>query len=225
MATTFLSVRLATRKYYYSIRKGNARQIMEQGLLLMLKQETIPPDAKSILVKNKGMAVFRWKKYECKHPFEFLRKTIDTVGGDEGSTSKARTRFWGVLGLAYRLNRPVVYDFETHNIYEYKVGITKKTAVKRSDGKYYYPDDIEGKNRNCYLSDENTDRSIMFAIPLRYRGKLVGGVTFDVDSAIDEKEELKETLFGKDTTTTLIDMCKKLSELGPRIVDEYFHER
>lgn len=230
MVITFFSARLATKKYYNSVKARNVRPHMERGLRLILPgREIIPANAKSIIVENKGFTIFRWKKYKCNHPFSRIRKTICTVGGNENSTSEARARYWAVLGLAYLLDNIVVYDFRQHKLLTYGVDIAEHTVFskkdKRNNTKYYFMGSIRGEMRELYLSDETTDRNIMIAIPLKNEGKLVGGVTFDVDCDISEAGDPKgkKYLFGQETE--IINICQKLNDIGSNIVSAYFCER
>lgn len=231
MVVTFISVRFATKKYYNSVKARNVRPHMEQGLKLILEKKIIPANAKSILVENKGVAIFRCRKYKCTHPISRLRKTICTVGGNENSTSEARARFWGVLGLAYRLKNIVVYDFRQHKLLVYDVDITEREVIQKKDKqnniKYYFNGEIDGKPYEFYLSDKITGRNIMIAIPLFYENKLVGGVTFDVDCEINEQadpDNKKKYLIGN-SRNEVIEICKTLNDLGSNIVSAYFTER
>lgn len=228
---TFITVRFATKKYYNSVKARNVRPHMEQGLKSILDRKIIPANAKSILVENRGFTVFRWRKYKCTHPFSRLRKTICTVGGNENSTSEARARFWGVLGLAYRLMNIVVYDFKQHKLLVYDVDITERQVLPRPDKSnnilYYYKGEIDSKLCEFYLSNETTGRNIMIAVPLFYEHKLVGGVTFDVDCEINEQadpENRKKYLIGN-SRNEVVEICKTLNDLGSNIVCAYFAER
>ena len=234
MVITFISVRLATKKYYNTVRSRNVRPHMEQGLKLILGKDIIPANAKSILVENKGFVIFRWKKYKATHPFSLLRKTICTVGGMENTTSTARARYWGVLGLAYLKKRVVVYDFREHTLLLYHVDIVKhevKDRINKSNIKeYYFKGDIDGRRRECFLSEEQTGRNIMIAIPLIIRGnhndKIVGGLTFDVDCEIDEQSVAnnKKKYLISNNENDIIELCKELNDIGSNIVNAYFCE-
>ena len=229
---TFVSVRLATKKYYNSVKSRNVKPHMEQGLKLILNgTDIIPANAKSILVKNKGFTIFRWKRYKCEHPFSRLRKTVSTVGGNNNSTSKARALYWGVLGLAYRIESIVVYDFRQHTLLTYGVDIAERCVIEKTDKrnikKYYYKDEIDGKPCEIYLSDKTTDRNIMIAIPLKNENKLVGGLTFDVDCEINKQDypDNKKTYLIGETQNEVIEICKTLNDIGSNIVSAYFSER
>ena len=231
MVITFISVRLATRKYYNSVKSRNVIPHMDKGLELILGKKIAPANAKSILVKNKGVTFFRWRKYKCNHPISRLRKTVSTVGGNKNSTSKARALYWGVLGLAYRLESIVVYDFRQHKLLTYGVDIAECEVIEKKDKrdniKYYFNGEINGKPRQLYLSDKTTDRNIMIAIPLKNENKLVGGLTFDVDCEINEQADSgnkKRYLIG-DTQNEVIELCKTLNDIGSNIVSAYFSER
>ena len=207
---------------------------MQQGLKRILGKEIIPANAKSILVENKGVVLFRWKKYKATHPFSLLRKTICTVGGMENSTSTARARFWGVLGLAYLKKSVVVYDFREHTLLLYDVGIIKSEVEerinKRNKKEYYFQEDIDGRIREGFLSDEQTGRNIMIAIPLVIKGnhseKIVGGVTFDVDCEIEEQSTAnnRKKYLIRDSEDDIIELCKELNDIGSNIVNAYFCE-
>ena len=186
---TFISVRLATKKYYYSIREINVKPILELGLKKILNEEIIPPNAQAILVENKGIFILKRKKYKCSHMFEKKRKTVSVVGGDSNRASSKRPRYYGVLGLAYDLNRPVIYDFQRHKLYVYDFKLVEY-KVEFSGNEFYYVN----KNKPHVLSNNNTTRSLMFAIPLVLDDKIVGGITFDVnlDSNLTKKLRSKE---------------------------------
>ena len=222
---TYITVHLATKKYYNSVRKSTVRPCMEQGLKLILEKDIIPANAKSILVENKGIAIFRWKKYKCRHPFSLLRKTVCTVGGNENSTSEARPRFWAVLGLAYQLKSIVVYDFKQHRLLVYSVDIEEYISIEKENGddtEYYFRGKINGSAKECYLSDKRSGRNIMIAIPLISDNRIVGGVTFDVDCEIStDPQNTKKYLIGSNRKE-VIELCKKLNDIGSNIVNAYF---
>ncbi|QTE67634.1 hypothetical protein JNO48_10560 [Clostridiales bacterium] len=229
---TFISVRLATIKYYNSVSVSNVRPIMAQGLKKILGTDIIPANTKSILVENKGFTLFRGKKYKGEKCFSRLRKTICTVGGNVNSTSDARALYWGVLGLAYKKQSIVVFDFRQPKLLIYGVDLTEYpvTALNVNGSVKYYYQDSDNKH---YLSDKQSGRNMMIAIPLmqdknkdnkKKKTKILGGVTFDVDCKISSDPD-DENIFLLSEKEKVIDICQTLNDLGSNIVNAYFAKR
>ena len=98
-------------------------------------------------------------------------------------------------------------------------------SVKLKKGRYYYEGAIDGKRRDFYLSDEETDRRIMIALPLKHEQKFVGGLTFDIDCNITENEDPEKEgfLFGEDKE--VISICSNLNNISANIITAYFSKK
>lgn len=176
---TFFTVKSATRRYYDKNKIRVSQGFMEQGLraLLTLKYyEDIPASAQVIFVRYKGRCWSIKEKEKCKFG-EKIRKTITVVGGNRMEVSDFRPRNYGVLGVANQLRLPVLYDFQEGKLYKYDRGKIIPIDVEKSDEKFYYLDNENGNK--TFLSNIKTSRDSMIAVPLKYNGKIVGGVTFD----------------------------------------------
>lgn len=198
---TFFTVKSATRRYYDSNKVRVARGFMEQGLraLLTLKYyEDIPASAQAIFVEYKGISWSLIEKEKCKFG-DKIRKTITVVGGNRTEVSDYRPRNYGVLGVANYLRLPVLYDFQKKNLYKYERGKIRSISVKETDSGYYYLDEDKSKKKSIkiFISKKKTSRDIMIALPLKYNGKMVGGVTFDFavgSKTVYQKKEDNSTL-------------------------------
>lgn len=177
---TYITVRSATRRYYNDNRVEISKSVMEQGLRALLKlsyDESIPSSTQVIFVEYKG----RYWGLKASNFCNFsdkIRKTVTSVGENPMSVSPFRPLNYGVLGVANQLYLPILFDFQDGKLYKFDRGTIYPIEVLKNDGKYYYKCT---EKETMFLSDEKTSRDVMIAIPISIRGKLVGGLTFDLE--------------------------------------------
>lgn len=190
---TYFTVRSATRHYYNENKIEISKGVMEQGLRALLKlryDESLPSSSQVIFVEYRGRC---WKIHDdnlCKF-CERIRKTVTSVGGNPMRVSPYRPLNYGVLGVANQLNLPVLYDFQNGMLYKFDRGSIYQIAISEKDSKYYFQSD---NKEYMFLSNKETTRDIMIAIPISISGKQVGGLTFDL--AVGSK-----TLYQKEIET------------------------
>ncbi len=177
---TYFTVKSATRQFYYKNRIKTSKNIMEQGLGALLNlqyNENLPESAQAIFVAYKGRYWGTRRRNHCKF-FDRIRKTITSVGGNSMRVSPYRPRDYGVLGVANQLNLPVQYDFQNGELNFFDRGkIYPCSSVVLNGEKYYY---VNEEREQFYLSNKETTRGIMIAIPISKNGKQIGGLTFDL---------------------------------------------
>jgi len=124
------------------------------------------------------------------------------------------------------MRKVVVYDFNEHKLFVYHVNLKPLNTVSEQDG-YYYKEMNGGKVTIWHkLSELESGRNVMYAIPLVHNDKIVGGITFDVDCNIKEKAEGgKKTKFYLNDTTEVIEICRQLDDICSNIITAYFSER
>ncbi len=180
---TYFTVRYATRQYYNKTKVIVAKNTMEQGLRALLRlnyNEELPDNAKVIFVEYKGRCYKIGKRKTSGKECNFLgkiRKTVATVGGDTMGVSAYRPRDYGVLGVANELTKPVLFNFQNGELYKHDCGKFVKLDTEK-DGNTYIYKAVDGEKKE--LSEVGTVRDIMIAIPIVSNGKLVGGITFDM---------------------------------------------
>ena len=226
---TYFTVRYATRQYYNKTKVIVTKNIMEQGLRALLKlnyNEELPDNAKVIFVEYKGRYYKIKKKSinERKYNFgEKIRKTVAAVGGDTMGVSPYRPRDYGVLGVANLLERVVMFNFQNGDLYKYDSGKFVKLETEEVNKTYIY------KENKMELSEVGTARAIMIAIPIMSNGKLVGGLTFDMEIGaktiyqnIDQAdtEEIK-TKKEQDNNKVI----KEIKRTANNIVNAYFKKK
>ena len=182
---TYFTVRSATKNYYYKSRKQVAHNIMELGLRSMYTlpySEALPNTAKVIFVEyGKHSLLMTPKQLEtslCAERGLFnLRETVTSCGNSMMDISKYRPKDYGVLGLANKKGRVLVFDFAQGQLWQFLHGNLSSLDVQ-TVGNYY--------KHGAHVLSKTTgnDRKIMIAVPIikDYNGsKLLGGVTFDIE--------------------------------------------
>ena len=227
---TFISVKIATNKYYDFTKKQVSKGIMELGLRSLLKleyDESIPDYAQAVFVKYKGRCYKTKKAREnsyCKFG-DKIRRTIEVVGGNKLEVSPFRPLNYGVLGVANYLSAPLLYDFRLHKLYMYKKGYITELCVIKEGSMFVY----KINDRSLSLSNEETQRDVMLAIPLKSNGKLVGGITFDLkpgDKTIYQKYSDKDTEETKEQKTiNNIKVFKEATRASFILINAYFKEK
>lgn len=232
---TYFTVKHATRQYYNRTKVMVAKNTMEQGLRAVLKlnyNEELPDNAKVIFVEYKGRCYNLKKLFKKKEDdkecifFEKIRKTVASVGGDTMGVSSYRPREYGVLGVANILMKPVLFNFQSGEMYKYDGGNFIKLETKQDGDKYKY---ISSNKKEKELSEKDSARDVMIAIPVVHNEKLVGGLTFDMEigaktiyqnilasDSNDEKTKKKE-----DNTKVM----KEVRRTANNLVNAYFKKK
>ena len=177
---TYFSVKVATRRYYDATKRQVSEGIMVQGLRALLKlkyNENLPNDAQVIFVKYKGRSWNLRGKNKCKF-MEKIRRTVAVAGGNTTGVSEYRPLDFGVLGVANKFSLPVLFDFQDGKLYKYERGRIFLVNTIEKEGCYYYE---RAAGEYMLLSEKETTRDIMIAIPLKaLNKKIAGGLTFDL---------------------------------------------
>lgn len=226
-AITFFSVKAATHHYYDGTKVLVSKGIMElelRSLLGLDHGEEIPDYAQAIFVKYGGRCLLPCKENHCKF-LNRIRKTIAVVGGDKNEVSSFRPRNYGVLGVANLLRTPVIYDFTNKKLYQYLRGDIKELHVdKRDDGIYY-----KSSAEEVQLSGCETGRDVMMAFPLASKGRLVGGLTFDmlvgektIFQKMDSSEGQEMSTGKKDRNIKAVKEAMRASNI---LVNAYFKKK
>lgn len=229
---TYFTVRYATRQYYNKTRIMVAKNTMEQGLRALLKldyNEELPDNAKVIFVEYKGRCYTITKKNRSRTDcdfFEKIRRTVAAVGGDTMGVSPYRPRDYGVLGVANALMKPVLFNFQNGELYNYEFGkFVKLSTVKKGNSYMYKAPSGEEKE----LSETDTARDIMIAIPIESNGKLVGGVTFDMQVGAKtlyqniEVSDTEEIKIKKEQNNSKV--MKSVRRTANNLVSAYFKKK
>lgn len=229
---TYFTVRYATRQYYNKTKIMVAKNIMELGLRALLKldyNEELPDNAKVIFVEYKGRCYKIKKKRtsgrECRF-FEEIRRTIATVGGDTMGVSPYRPRNYGVLGVANSLKKSVLFNFQNGELYQYDYGKFVKLDTEKNGNTYIYKT-VDGEIKE--LSEVGTARDIMIAIPIVSNGKLLGGVTFDMQIGAKtiyqniQETDTKEIKVKKEQDN--IRVMKDVRRTANNLVNAYFKKK
>ena len=180
---TIIATVFATKQYYKKNRKDVVACILDLGIRSMFDIHYLSPlpyTAKAIFVENGKSSFFmlpeQFNETGCQKRGIFdLRTTIATVGNFDQDVHAWRHKKWGVLGLAYELKKPVLFDFREGKLFVFSSGEITEKPVEKKEGNYYY------KDHKLSRIEGNT-RSIMIAVPIirNYIGsKRLGGVTFD----------------------------------------------
>ena len=196
-----------------------------RSLLGLNHGEEIPDYAQAIFVKYRGLCLYPCQKNQCKL-FWRIRKTITFVGGDRNEVSQFRPRNYGVLGVANMLRTPVIYDFINKKLYQYQRGDIKElTIVVKDDATYYQL----SHNKEIQISAGDTGRDTMMAFPLTNKGKLIGGLTFDmmvgektIIQKIDTTKSQEEQNLQKDQNIKAIKEAMRASRI---LVNAYFKKK
>lgn len=199
---TYFTVKASTKQYYYRTRKKIATGVMELGLRSMMNlqySERLPDTAKAIFVEYGKSSLFmskeKLKNCKCsKRRIANLRKTVASVGNSEMDISLFRPKEYGVLGLANKRRKALLFDFCKGHLFEFSNG--KITQLNVQEETYF----IFEHHKLAKIN--GNDRSVMIAVPIleSYSGsRLLGGVTFDF--APGEKTVYKEILPEDDEKT------------------------
>lgn len=232
---TYFTVKYATRQYYNKTKIMVAKNTMEQGLRAVLKlnyNEELPDNAKVIFVEYKGrcynvkkIGLNKLEEKECLF-FEKIRKTVTSVGGDTMGVSSYRPREYGVLGVANALMKPVLFNFQSGELYKYDAGQFIELQTQLEGTKYKY---ISSNKRKKELSETDSARDVMIAIPIEHNGKLVGGLTFDMaigsktiyqNILASDSEDVKKT---KEENNTKV--MKEVKRTANNLVNAYFKKK
>lgn len=185
-AITFVSVRLATKKYY---RKNTDALLYEalcnevRRLLQMEAGAALPDDSLVVFVEYKG-ELEEDMLDKGAHKGDPARETIISIGGDSRNTSSINPRDYGVLGIANYTKYPVLVDFQARKVYYYHWGrVHTLSAVDLPDNDKYWGVNIHIETvavDGHVVAKKETHRGVMIALPIIHDGNLVGGITFDV---------------------------------------------
>lgn len=228
---TYITVKSATHQYYGKTKLTVAKGIMEQGLRALLKlenNETLPDNAKVIFVEYKGRCYNlnsnKTKEKECRF-FEKIRKTIAVVGGDIMGVSAYKPRDYGVLGIANILRKPILFNFQNGELFKYDSEKFIKLKTEKEYQRYVYIT-ADGKKE---ISEFDDARDIMIAIPIEYNGKLIGGVTFDLQVGaktiyqnIESNDSQNEKMRKKENN---IKVLKEARRTANNLVNAYFKKK
>ncbi len=185
---TFISVRLATKKYY----RQNTRALLTEALSNEVRRlmhvdatEKIPDSSLAVFVEYKG----KLKKDMLEKGKDAVkgspaRRTIISIGGDKNNTSEINPRDYGVLGVANHNRYPALVDFQNQKVYYYHLGkVYELEKIELDNNPNYWGVNVDLENvsvTNHVVAKIKTHRGAMIALPIICAGKLVGGITFDV---------------------------------------------
>lgn len=185
-AITFISVRLATKKFY----RQNSNALLSEALcnevrrLLQMEAGTaLPDDSLVVFVEYKG-ELEEDMLDKGAHRGEPARQTIISIGGNSRNTSPTNPRDYGVLGIANYTKYPVLVDFQERKVYYYHWGnVHTLSAIDLPGNDRYWGVNIHIETVDVdghVVAKKETHRGAMIALPIIHEGNLVGGITFDV---------------------------------------------